>query len=196
MRKKFWKYRTVCRTAVYIATSDNADLDAGHTEAEITNSHMLAACEAFYNYSVCRGIQLIDAIAEVTTLPSARREVAWARSRRTDTQLFSVEATVYECSLSTEKNHQAQVSVLDTSDSDEDEIDPERNAAVKCAIKDLYEVIYTLEGVLDEEEDKYPDLPRSMRAPADGEPSGKDRLKIESAISLLYRAQRVLNHLE
>ena len=97
---------------------------------------------------------------------------------------------------STGTNERHHMSVLKASESDVDGIDPKRNAALEGAITELYEVIYTLEGLLDEEEDKYPDLPCSMRAAADGEPLGKDRLKIASAIFLLYRAQRVMQHLE
>lgn len=182
MNKRYWKCPTGDPlTDLYIETWQNAaTADHHHTEAQTTEAHMSAAREAFYYYAEPRRVELTEAIHEVTELPPRCSKVAWGIHGGTNRQPLSVEATVYKV----------------VADAAGDGIDPERGAALEGAITELYEVIYALEGLLDEEEDKYPDLPCSMRAAAYGEPSGKDRLKIESAIFLLYRAQRVMQDLE
>jgi hypothetical protein len=82
------------------------------------------------------------------------------------------------------------------SDLQVDGIDSELEIVVDDTSTDLYEIIYTLEGLIEMEEGEYCELPGSMRPSRGGEPSQKDRLRVLSAIRLLYDAQRKLLELE
>src|SRR5438105_3999630 len=76
MKTKYWKCATSdASTEVYITTSEHGDL-AGRTETEITEAHMHEAREAFFNYSLARGILPTDCPREVSAVPRVKTEVA------------------------------------------------------------------------------------------------------------------------
>lgn len=75
-------------------------------------------------------------------------------------------------------------------------VDIELEKIIDATSTDLYDIIYTLEESIAMEEGEYCELPASMRKSRAGGPSRKDRLRVLSAIRLLYDAQRKLLELE
>lgn len=77
-----------------------------------------------------------------------------------------------------------------------DDINIELEKALDVISTDLYEIIYSLDGLIAMKEGEYCELPGSMRPSRGGKPSQKDRLRVLYGIRLLYDAQRKLLELE
>ncbi len=71
-------------------------------------------------------------------------------------------------------------------------LDLERKDTLEHAIAELNEVIFSLEGILDGENEQYREMRDSLREPREGEPAGGDRQIIEAAILSLCDGLYVL----
>lgn len=184
MKTKHWKCATSDRCSdVYITTSDGGDL-AGHSERQITEAHLHEAREAFFYYSLRRGLVLMD-IREVSAVPRVRTEVAVGNASPTSYP-FSILATVYEVSPDAEVKEDPPASAGSGKNGGEDGLDSERREVLEHSKMQLLEVIYSLEGLLDEENENYRALPQCLQGSAGGGDAGRQRQIIESAIRLLY----------
>lgn len=193
MNTKYWKCATSDRcTDVYITTSDAGDL-AGHSATEITEAHLHEAREAFFCYSLPRGIVLTD-LREVSVVPRVKTEVASWYAWGPEPKSFSISTIVYEVSVDVEIEEDRQVSASPGGNSCEDGLDSKRRDVLEDAKSQLLEVIYCLEGLLDEENEQYDELPASLRESEDGGDAGKERQIIQSAIRLLYDGHHALEH--
>lgn len=190
--KKHWKCATSdgC-TEVYITTSDHSDL-AGRTEIEITEAHMHEAREAFFNYSLARGILPTDCPREVSAVPRVKTEVASWFAGGPEPGTLCISAIVYEVSVDAAIEDDGRVSVSPGENGCEDDLDSERREMLENAKTQLLEVIYCLEGLLDEENEQYDELPASLRESEDPQLYPIQRWVIESAIKLLYVGHHAL----
>jgi hypothetical protein len=191
--KKHWKCATSNQwTDVYITTSDSGDV-ADRTEIEIAEAHIREAREAFFYYSLPRGIVLTDSLREVSAVPRVKTEVTSGYAFGPEPHPFSISATVYEVSVDAQGEEGTQPEHPEKHGC-EDGLDPERREALAYAKMHLLEVIYSLEGLLDENNEQYDDLPACLRESEDPQLYPIQRWVIESAIRLLYDGHHALEN--